>query len=270
MGKTVLITGASSGIGKATAEVFAEQGWNVVATMRLPDGGGDLCAHENVLCTRLDVTDSSSIESAIACGIQEFGRIDAVVNNAGYGAVGPFEAASEEELRKQFDVNVFGVMAVTQAILPHFREHRSGSIVNVSSMGGRVTFPLYSVYHATKWAIEGFSESLQFELEPFNIRVKLIEPGAIQTDFYSRSMNVFEKEGLSAYDDYTQTRLAKMHSAGHSGSSPRAVAKVIFRAANDASGRLRYPAAGGAWGILLLRRLLPTRLFNALIRWRLS
>lgn len=265
--KTIIITGASTGIGLATAKYFHEQGWNVVATMRKPEEAGELADLDHVLVARLDVTDRGTIEQTIEESIQKFGRIDVVLNNAGYGAVGPLEAATREEVRRQFDVNVFGVIEVMQAILPHFREVGGGMIINIASMGGRITFPYYSLYHGTKWAVEGLTESMQFELRSHNIKLKIVEPGAIQTDFYTRSMNVFSQEGLTAYDDEFNKAMPRMNRAGETGASPLVVAKVIYKAATDGSWKLRYPAAADARMVLLLRRLLPDSLFNWLIRF---
>ena len=142
MSKTILITGASSGIGKATARYFKEQGWNVVATMRSPEKEQALTALDGVLVTRLDVQDPASIRSAVEAGIARFGKIDVLLNNAGYGAYGPLEATPLEKIRRQFEVNVIGLLETTKAVLPHFRANRSGVIVNVSSVGGKMTFPL--------------------------------------------------------------------------------------------------------------------------------
>lgn len=266
MQKTILITGASSGIGKATAEYFAKHGWNVAATMRQPEKDVSLGALPNVRLYRLDVTDQATIEQTITTVIQDFGKIDVVVNNAGYGAVGIFEKATEEQIQKQFETNVFGVMRVVRAILPHFRKNRAGTIINVTSMGGRVTFPTYSVYHATKWAIEGWAESLAFELRPFNIRIKNVEPGAIKTDFYDRSLDVFANAGLTDYDAYEKAVAANMQKAGESAPGPEIVAKTIFRAATDTSSRLRYTAGRQASLLLFLSWLLPLRWFQAAIR----
>ncbi|MEK5645207.1 MULTISPECIES: SDR family oxidoreductase [Paenibacillus] len=197
--KSILITGASSGIGKAAAQFFQQQGWNVIATMRSPEQETGLRSLERVLVTRLDVERKDTIEAAVAEGIDRFGRIDVLLNNAGYAAFGAFEAATDAQVRKQFDVNVHGVMQTTRALLPHFRAQGGGTVINVSSAGGRVAFPLLSLYHASKWAVEGFSESLYYELAEHNIRVKLVEPGNVATDFTGRSLDVLKDDSLEAY-----------------------------------------------------------------------
>lgn len=263
MPQTILITGSSSGIGKATALYFAEQGWNVVATMRTPDKAREW-AQKNIALLRLDVLDFASIQQAIRDAIAQFGKIDAIVNNAGYGLVGPFEASTNPQIERQFSTNVFGLMNVCREIIPHFREQRGGTIINVASMGGRLTFPLYSLYHGTKWAVEGFSESLQFELQPFNIRVKIIEPGAIKTDFYDRSMDVMSKPGLTVYNAYVNKALPNMNKFGETAPGPEKVAAVIYKAATDGSGRLRYQVNSAP--LLALRRLLPLSVFQSIMR----
>jgi NAD(P)-dependent dehydrogenase (short-subunit alcohol dehydrogenase family) len=264
MSKTVLITGASSGIGAAAARLFQQKGWQVAATMRTPEKAADLAALSRVACLRLDVNDPATIAEALDAAIARFGRIDAVVNNAGYAVVGPFEASTPEQIQQQFDTNVFGVMRVTRAILPHFRAQGGGTLVNVTSMGGRITFPLYSLYHATKWAVEGFSESLQFELRPFDIKVKLVEPGPIKTDFYDRSMDVISTPGLEIYDDFVNRAMPTMQKAGADGAPPEAVAEVIYKAAKDDGWKLRYPVNAAA--ILSLRKVLPDAAFNGFVR----
>ncbi len=266
MSKTVLITGASTGIGKATAELFHQQGWNVAATMRSPEQATELASLPNMLCLPLDVTKVETIHAALDTAIARFGSIDVVVNNAGYALVGAFEACEMADVRGQFDTNVFGLMEVIRAILPHFRLRKQGIIVNVASIGGRVAFPLYSPYHATKWAVDGFSESLQYELRPFNIKVKIIEPGPIKTDFYSRSMTVAKQAGLTVYDDYVQRTIPQMDRSGDAGSPPEVTAQVIYRSATDNSWKLRYPAGGNAGFLLFLRKLLPDALFTEIIR----
>jgi NAD(P)-dependent dehydrogenase (short-subunit alcohol dehydrogenase family) len=264
MTKTAFITGSSSGIGQAAAQFFRRQGWNVAATMRDPEKARDWLDQAGIVGLRLDVTDLDSIRSACGAAISRFGAIDVLVNNAGYGLVGPFEASTPQQVERQIATNVTGLMNVTREIIPHFRERRDGVIINVSSMGGRLTFPLYSVYHATKWAVEGFSEALVYELDPFNIRVKIVEPGPIKTDFYDRSIDLMTKNGLTAYDEFVGKAMPIMQRAGDKAPGPQIVAKAIFKAATDGSRRLRYPVNAGA--ILMLRRLLPTRLFMAIVR----
>lgn len=266
MKKTVLITGTSSGIGKSTALYFASKGWNVAATMRTPEKEKELSKVDGIKLFKLDVTDPASIQSAIEESISVFGGIDVVVNNAGYGGVGVFEAASQEQIQRQFNTNVFGVMNVTRAILPYFRQKKSGTIINVTSVGGLITFPIYSVYHSTKWAVEGFAEALQYELRPFNIKIKNIEPGAIKTDFYDRSQDLFKKEGLTDYDNYAKVAFENTQNAGVNAPGPDVVAKKIYKAALDRSFRLRYPAGPQAPALLLLRRLLPLSWFRGIVK----
>ena len=264
--KTVLITGASTGIGKATAIYFQKQGWNVAATMRSPEKDNDLVSLPNVKLFRLDVLDENSIKAGINDAIAHFGQVDAIVNNAGYGAVGAFEAATQEQIKRQFDTNVFGLMNVVREILPYFRQRKSGTIINIASIGGRITFPLYSLYHGTKWAVEGFSESLQYELKQFGIKVKIIEPGAIKTDFYDRSQDLFKKEGLTVYDGYQEVAMKNMQAAGANAPGPEIVAKTIFKAANDGSNKMRYPVGSNAPALLMIRRLIPETWFFGIVR----
>jgi NAD(P)-dependent dehydrogenase (short-subunit alcohol dehydrogenase family) len=265
MNKVVLITGASSGIGRETAKLFQVKNWKVAATMRDPESSaGDLRNIVDLQCIRLDVTDVESVRSAVAETLEKFGRIDAVVNNAGYAAVGPFEAAAPEQIERQFRTNVFGVMNVCREILPHFREQKRGYIVNVASVGGRTAFPLYSLYNSTKWAVEGFSESLQYELEQFNIRVKIVEPGPIKTDFYSRSEEVMQRDGLTAYDYFTARVIPKMQEYGEQAPDPSTVAQVIYDAVTDGSKQLRYGV--NTKGLLTMRRILPEGVFRGLTK----
>jgi NAD(P)-dependent dehydrogenase (short-subunit alcohol dehydrogenase family) len=260
MDKAVLITGASSGIGKETARLFQTKNWKVAATMRKPEEAADLKKIVDLECFRLDVTDVESIRSAIEATLSKFGQIDAVVNNAGYAAVGPFEAATPEQIERQFATNVFGLMNVCREILPYFRDRKRGVIVNVASVGGRTAFPFYSVYHATKWAVEGFSESLQYELELFNIRVKIVEPGPIKTDFYDRSEDILKKEELTVYDRYSEDTIANMKQYGGSAPDGSVVAQAIYDAVTDDSKRLRYGV--NTKGLLTLRRILPEGVFR--------
>ncbi len=264
--KTILITGTSSGIGRATVNYFAAKGWNVAATLRSPEKDTEMGKIPHVKLFRLDVLDEASIAQAIADTIQTFGGLDVIVNNAGYGAVGAFEAATPDQIKRQFDTNVFGVMNVVRAVLPHFRAQKAGVIINVASMGGRLTFPLYSLYHGTKWAVEGFSEALQFELSQFGVRVKIIEPGAIKTDFYDRSQELFKKADLTDYDAYQALTLPNMQQAGADAPGPGVVAQAIYRAATDGSNKLRYPVGSNAPLLLFLRRLLGDTWFMGIVR----
>lgn len=264
MNKVVLITGASSGIGLHTAKLFQAKNWKVAATMRDPASAADLAKIVDLETFRLDVTDVESIKNAIADTLDKFGRIDAVVNNAGYGLIGPFEAASQEQIDRQFKTNVFGLMNVCREILPYFREQKRGHIVNITSVGGRMTFPFSSLYHATKWAVEGFSESLQYELKPFNIRVKIVEPGPIKTDFYDRSVDIAKPEGDAEIDALASRAMANMLKGGENAPDGSVVAEAIYGAVTDGTNRLRYGA--NTKGILTLRRLLPDSLFFSVIR----
>ena len=264
MNKVILITGASSGIGRETAKLFQSKNWKVAATMRSPEKAEDLRKIADVECLRLDVTDTDSIKEAIAATMEKFGRIDAVVNNAGYGLVGAFEAATGEQIQKQFQTNVFGLMNVCREILPVFRRQKRGIIVNVASMGGRIAFPLYSLYHATKWAVEGFSESLQYEVEQFNIRIKIIEPGPIKTDFYDRSMDLTRREGLTAYDSFIEKAMPNMQKAGADAPGDSFGAETIYEAVTDNSKKMRYPVNSKM--VLTARRLLPDGLFFKIVK----
>ncbi len=250
---TILITGASSGIGKATALRFHAEGWNVIATMRNPDAS-DLSENETLMRTRLDVTDASSISAAVTAGIDRFGTIDALLNNAGYGAYGPLEAFSADRIRRQFDTNVIGLLEVTKAVLPHMRTRRAGTILNISSIGGQITFPLGTLYHGTKFAVEGLSEALHYELEPLGIRVRIVEPGMIKTDFGGRSFDFAMDESLS---DYAPTAAAMGRLFGKlasNPSTPELVADVIWQAANDHGTQLRYRAGPDAVDLLDRRK----------------
>lgn len=264
MEKVILITGASSGIGKETAKLFQAKNWRVAATMRSPENAEDLQRIADIETFRLDVTDVESIKTAISSALDKFGRIDAVVNNAGYGLLGPFEAASAEQIDRQFQTNVFGVFNVCREIIPYFRKEKKGTIVNVTSMGGRVAFPFSSLYNATKFAIEGFTESIQYELEPFNIRVKLIEPGPIKTDFYDRSQDVARKDDLHVYDHRLDPFMEFMNKGGNDAPDGSVVAQTIYDAVTDGSKKLRYPI--NTKGLLAFRRILPAGMYTLLTR----
>ncbi|MCZ4315348.1 SDR family oxidoreductase [Comamonadaceae bacterium G21597-S1] len=253
--KTILITGASSGIGKASALRFQSEGWNVVATMRDPSAGHELERLDRVAVARLDVTDAATIDAAIATAVDRYGRIDVLVNNAGYGAYGPLEAFSTERIRRQFDTNVIGLLDVTKAVLPHMRANRSGTIVNISSIGGQMTFPLGTLYHGTKFAVEGLSEALHYELEPLGIRVRLVEPGMIKTNFGGRSFDFAMEERLSDYAPTVEAMGRLFGKLANDPSPPEVVAEVVWTAANEAGDRLRYRAGADAQRLLDDRKL---------------
>ncbi len=252
MNRTILITGASSGIGRATAKLFQEKNWNVIATMRSPEKEEELKNFENVLVTKLDVLELNTIEQAINAGIERFGKIDVVLNNAGYGLMGTFESAKRESIIRQFGVNVQGLFDVTQKTLPHFRNNKEGMFINISSVGGRMTFPLMPLYHSTKWAVEGFSESLRWEMAQIGVKVKLVEPGGVATDFGGRSMDMQHNPELTEYNEFVGSFIEAMQAAMDPSnmSKPEQIAEVIYTAATDEQDTLRYRAGADALQLL--------------------
>jgi NADP-dependent 3-hydroxy acid dehydrogenase YdfG len=224
--KTVLITGASSGIGEATAKHFCQKGWNVVATMRDLKKASHWFKQSKVICLPLDVTDTEAITEAIAETSAKFGRIDVLVNNAGYALMGPIEGVTPEQLNQQFQTNVFGVVSTIQAILPVMRQQGNGIIINVASIGGRLAFPMTASYHGTKWAVEGLFEALRYELRPFGIRVKIIEPGGIKTNFINQAAWATHPEYAGTIDHVKRF----MKNINDSLPKPEGVAKAIYRA----------------------------------------
>ena len=198
---TILITGASSGIGQAAAKRFLNEGWNVVATMRNPDSAGDCANHTNALVTALDVTDHASISAAVTAGEERFGQIDALINNAGYGAYGPLETFSIDRIEKVFATNVIGLMATMKAVIPGMRKRKSGTIINISSVGGQLAFPTGSLYHGTKFAVEGISEALFYELEAVGIKMRIIQPGFVKTNFGGSGFDRGADASLTEYSD---------------------------------------------------------------------
>jgi NAD(P)-dependent dehydrogenase (short-subunit alcohol dehydrogenase family) len=272
--KTVFITGASSGIGRESVKYFAAQGWQVAATLRNFSNEKELNKLPNVQLFAMDVTAGYQVKHAIQSTIQTFGNIDVLINNAGYTTLGVFEAATMEQVEQQFDTNVFGIFRTIQNILPHFRKNRSGLIINISSLGGRMTFPLYSLYHATKWAVEGFTESLGYELNTLGIRVKLIEPGSVKTDFYGRSTVMLQDDSLFEYSTYTNKVLNNYAASvkGGFGAEPAEIAQVIFEAATDNTNQLRYPCPAGSnvADMLAMREQMPFGQFSDVIKTMLE
>lgn len=264
MSQTVLITGASSGIGRATAEYFARKGWNISATSRNPVSESIWGQPGNTISPRLDVTDQASIASAIAATLERFGSIDVVVNNAGYGLFGPLEGTTPEQFEAAFGTNVFGTVNVIRQVLPQMRKQRRGVIVNVSSVAGRVGAAFMSSYHATKFAVEGLSESLRFELQAHNIRVKVIEPGHFKTGFIARGL---EWSRHSAYEPQLSNLIGWIGKSEQRAKDPGIVAETIFDAANDLSDRLRYPVGAG---LLTLRSLLTDASWRRMIAFGIN
>ena len=239
--KTVFITGCSSGYGLETARHFHSQGWNVVATMRTPREDV-LPQSERLRILGLDVTKPESIATALEAS----GPIDALVNNAGIGAVGAFEATPIATVREIFETNTFGVMAMTHAVLPQFRERRSGVVVNVTSSVTLARMPLVAVYTASKTAIEGFTGSLELELEDFNVRVKLVEPGyGPTTNFTTNGQSRMDGLIPEAYAPFAQRVLADFQQPA-AVTHESDVAETVWRAANDTTGQLRFPAGPDA------------------------
>lgn len=234
--KTIFITGASSGLGKATAKLFSAKGWNVIATMRSPSKEAELGRLPNVTILELDVSDPLQIGEVVD-GICAETPIDVVLNNAGYALTGPLEASSEEQVIAQINTNQLGAILVTKAFIPHFRARKSGMFLTTTSIGGLVAFPLNAVYHATKWALEGFAESLAFELKQFNVTVKTISPGSIKSDFMGKAQMVQDEN----YAGIFQKMLA-MFDGSSPGSEPEQIAQVVYEAASDGKEQLRYVA----------------------------
>lgn len=244
MSNTIFITGASSGLGKATAILFARNGWRVLATMRNPENATELANIPNVSRLALDVTNVGQIRSVAQQAIG-MGGVDVVFNNAGYGLAGPLEGTTDEQIVQELNTNLLGVIRVTQAFIPHFREKRAGLFINTTSIGGLVAFPFNSVYHATKWALEGWSESMAFELSKFGIGIKTVAPGGITTDFASRSLVLARHE---AYDELATKvmRAFSDPSRAQTISTAEQIADVVYEAATDGKNQLRYVAGNDA------------------------
>jgi NAD(P)-dependent dehydrogenase (short-subunit alcohol dehydrogenase family) len=239
--QTILITGSSSGYGLETARHFLDRGWNVVATMRQPRDGL-LPRSERLRLLALDVTDAHSIAAALEAA----GPIDVLVNNAGIGALGAFEATPMQTTRELFETNTFGVMAMTQAVLPQFRQRRAGVIVNVTSSTTLAPFPLVAAYTASKTAVEGFTASLAHELRPFQVRVKLVEPGyGPQTRFADNGSARMQGLITEPYAPFAQAVFAGF-AQPHAFTLASDVAMAVWEAANDTSDRLHYPAGADA------------------------
>ena len=265
---TALVTGASSGIGAAIAERLLRDGYRVFAGARRTERMAGLAAGGAVILP-LDVTDDASMVAAVDVVKAESGGVDVLVNNAGYGSYGSLEEVPIAEGRRQFEVNVFGLARLTQLVLPAMRERRSGGIVNISSMGGKIYEPFGSWYHATKFAVEGMSDCLRLELEPYGIRVIVIEPGGIRSEWGRISHdNLLAHSGDGPYAREARAHARILAAADTSWivSPPEVVAATVSRALKARRPRTRYPSGGGARPILLMRKILSDRLFDRLLR----
>jgi len=264
--RVALVTGTSSGFGRHASVDLARAGFRVVATMRnlakqqpLLD---DAARHGVELdVTRLDVTEAASIAAATRHVEERYGRLDVLVNNAGYGLIGAVEDTPADALRAQLETNVVGLVEVTRSFLPMMRARRTGRIINVSSMGGRTTFPGFAPYHASKFAVEGLTEAMEFELAPFGIQVVLVEPGAFGTEFDRGSMVRMARDG-SPYRPILDNMDARMSRFRFLAQDPRAVSRVIVKAASARRPRLRYPVGIDARFILLARPFTPWRIWH--------
>ena len=250
--QTIFMTGTSTGLGKAAAELFAEKGWKVIATMRNTAKGEEMAKHPNIHLLPLDVTNTAQVQKTVAEAIA-MGDIDVVFNNAGYGLAGPFEGATDEQILRNIDTNLIGVMRVVRAFLPHFRAKGSGLFLTTTSIGGSIGLPFNSVYHATKWGLEGWSESMDLELRKFGIGFKTIAPGGIKTDFASRSLDMSKHE---AYQELLHKALNVFMSPerANSYSSAEAIAEVVYEAATDGKDQLRYFAGDDAKAYFKMRQ----------------
>lgn len=256
MQKSIFITGASSGLGKAAALLFHSKGWKVIATMRNPEKETELNQLSNITLLPLDVTNVAQIEDTVKKAVA-LHTVDIVFNNAGYGLVGPMEAYDDAQIVRQLDTNLLGVLRVTQAFIPYFRERKSGLFIVTTSMGGLLSFPLSSIYHATKWALEGWSESMSFELGLYNVGIKTVAPGGIVTDFMNRSL---EPVSHPAYEEAYQ-KLMGLFSADNFSTAAQ-IAEVVYEAATDGKDQLRYVAGEDAKALYARRLEIGTEAFR--------
>ena len=271
--QTVLITGASSGIGEATARKFVEAGYIVYAAARRVERMDELGAAGAVVL-KMDVTNEKDIVGGVERIKREQGGVDILINNAGFGLFGAMEDTPLEEARYQFEVNLFGVARLTHLVLPHMREKGEGKVVNVSSIGGRIYTPLGSWYHATKHALEGWSDCLRFELRGFGIDVIIVQPGAIRTEFASVAFGpAMERSSGTTYSGFTSGMRAMRERTERNqslGSPPSVIADTIYKAVRAKHPKTRYAAGKYARPLLLIRRLISDRMYDRIMAWMLS
>lgn len=255
MQKVALVTGASAGIGKSIVQRLLKEGWTVYGGARRVDSMADIQA-QGAHVLSLDVTDEASMQAAVKTLLESEGRVDALVNNAGYGSYGALEDVPLEEARRQFEVNVFGLMRMCQLVLPTMREARSGTIVNISSMGGRIWMPIGGWYHATKHALEVLSDTLRVETKPFGIRVVVVQPGAIQSEWSSVAASTLKESSRdSVYQDQTGPMLRVLENYDAPG--PEVVAEAVWKAVSSAHPSRRYAVPFQSRLLIFARWLLP-------------
>jgi len=255
--KKAFITGASSGIGLETVKYLVSKGWKVAATMRNTKAADELNKLSGVKLYTLDVTKADDVKSVVQNAWNDFEGIDVVINNAGYGAIGPFEGATLEQIQLQMDTNFMGSVRIMKAFIPLLKQQKQGVIINLSSIAGRLGMPLYNIYHASKFAIEGLTESLYYELRPFGIRVRLVEPGPIKTEFNGRSRQDLVAEQGQGYE-YIVTTINKFYNKTFSkAEGADVVAKTIYKAATQRGSKIRYPAGRMAKSLMLINKLTP-------------
>jgi NADP-dependent 3-hydroxy acid dehydrogenase YdfG len=268
--KAVLITGCSSGIGHATAEHLAAEGWKVYATARRPETIADL-AEKGCVTGALDVTDGRSMSAAVRKVVKAEGAVGVLINNAGYSQSGAVETVPIDQVRRQFETNVFGLLRMSQLVLPGMRDQHWGKIVNIGSMGGRLTFPGGGIYHATKYSVEALSDALRFEVRGFGVDVILIEPGLIVTSFGETASASVEETGDGPYERFNR-HVAKMTEAAYRGpmvkfgGGPEAVAKTIGKALKSGRPRPRYAVTPSAHLMINQRRFMPDQLWDLVMR----
>lgn len=260
----VLITGASAGMGKATAELLLEKGYIVYGAARRVDKMKDLEV-KGAKVLAMDVTDEKSMIDGVNQIIEEQGRIDVLFNNAGYGSYGAVEDVPLDEAKRQFEVNLFGLSRLTQLVLPHMRKQRSGKIINNSSMGGKVYTPLGAWYHATKHALEGYSDCLRFEVAQFGIDVVIIEPGSIESEWNDITLeNVQKTSGHTAYAKMTKA-FVDMSKRAPKSTSPKVIAEIVLRAIESKKPKTRYVAGQFAKPLIALRKLVSDRMYDGIL-----